>query len=161
MKLPPFTWFSDLLLLKSPFNYRPIRSYIVLNNKHIVILATFGNNQTNSFALGLEEQLQCTNKCDRASKTRPSGHKIPYSVKLWRWKSLTNLTNTCWIVKVLPTKILHLENLSIAYFPITHKKNQNAPEDKEPPEGKELSNLSGPYLSPETSYTHIVIVINS
>ena len=28
---------------------------------------------------------------------------------------------------------------------ITHKKN--APEDKDPPEGKELSNLSGPYLS--------------
>ena len=28
---------------------------------------------------------------------------------------------------------------------ITHKKN--APEDKDPPEGKELSNLLGPYLS--------------
>ena len=27
---------------------------------------------------------------------------------------------------------------------ITHKKD--APEDKDPPEGKELSNLSGPYL---------------
>ena len=29
--------------------------------------------------------------------------------------------------------------------PITHKKD--APEDKDLPEGKELSNLSGPYLS--------------
>ena len=42
------------------------------------------------------------------------------------------------------------------FRPITHKKN--APEDKDPPEGKELSNLSGPYFE---SYTHIVIVINS
>ena len=25
--------------------------------------------------------------------------------------------------------------------------NKNAPEDKDPPEGKELSNLAGPYLS--------------
>ena len=34
----------------------------------------------------------------------------------------------------------------LKYFhPITHKKD--APEDKDPPEGKELSNLSGPYLS--------------
>ena len=34
----------------------------------------------------------------------------------------------------------------LKYFrPITHKKN--APEDKDPPQGKELSNLSGPYLS--------------
>ena len=34
----------------------------------------------------------------------------------------------------------------LKYFrPITHKKN--APEDKDPPEGKELSNLSGTYLS--------------
>ena len=33
----------------------------------------------------------------------------------------------------------------LKYFrPITHEKN--APEDKDPPEGKELSNLSGPYL---------------
>ena len=31
------------------------------------------------------------------------------------------------------------------FHPITHKKD--APEDKDPPEGKELSNLSGPYLS--------------
>ena len=31
----------------------------------------------------------------------------------------------------------------LKYFrPITHK---NAPEDKDPPKGKELSNLSGPY----------------
>ena len=30
-------------------------------------------------------------------------------------------------------------------LPITHKKD--APEDKDPPEGKELSNLSWPYLS--------------
>ena len=37
----------------------PVRSYIVPNNKLTVtvILATFGNNQTTSFALGLEEQL--------------------------------------------------------------------------------------------------------
>ena len=37
----------------------PVRSYIVPNNKHTVTvtLATFGNNQTTSFALGLEEQL--------------------------------------------------------------------------------------------------------
>ena len=34
----------------------------------------------------------------------------------------------------------------LKYFhPITHKKD--APEDKDPPEGKELSNLPGPYLS--------------
>ena len=33
----------------------------------------------------------------------------------------------------------------LKYFhPITHKKD--ALEDKDPPEGKELSNLSGPYL---------------
>ena len=45
----------------------------------------------------------------------------------------------------------------LKYFrPITHKKN--APEDKDSPEGKELSTLSGPYLS-KVSYTHIVIVI--
>ena len=31
------------------------------------------------------------------------------------------------------------------FHPITHKKD--APEDKDPPEGKELSNLSWPYLS--------------
>ena len=31
--------------------------------------------------------------------------------KVWR-----NLTNARWIIKVFPTKILHLENLSIAYF---------------------------------------------
>ena len=44
----------------------------------------------------------------------------------------------------------------LKYFhPITHKKD--APEDKDPPEGKELSNLSWPYL---LSYTPIVIVIN-
>ena len=34
----------------------------------------------------------------------------------------------------------------LKYFhPITHK--NDAPEDKDPPEGKELSNLSVPYLS--------------
>ena len=34
----------------------------------------------------------------------------------------------------------------LKYFrPITHRKD--APEDKDPPEGKELSNLSWPYLS--------------
>ena len=34
----------------------------------------------------------------------------------------------------------------LKYFcPITHKKD--APEDKDPPEGKELSHLSWPYLS--------------
>ena len=33
--------------------------------------------------------------------------------KVWRI-----LTNACWIVKVFPTKILHLENLSIAYFTV-------------------------------------------
>ena len=32
----------------------------------------------------------------------------------------------------------------LKYFrPITHK--EDAPEDKDPPEGKELSNISGPY----------------
>ena len=47
----------------------------------------------------------------------------------------------------------------LKYFrPITHKKD--APEDKDPPEGKELSDLSWPYFSIE-SYTPIVIgVIN-
>ena len=83
---------------------------------------------------------------------------LPYSVKVWRWKSLTNLTSAFWIIKNFPTKILHLENFGIAYFygynlltwvcqvmsrheilkyfhPITHKKH--APKDKDPPEGKE------------------------
>ena len=46
----------------------------------------------------------------------------------------------------------------LKYFrPITHKKD--APEDKDPPEGKELSNLSWPYLS-KVIATPIVIVIN-
>ena len=41
----------------------------------------------------------------------------------------------------------------LKYFrPITHKKN--APEDKDPPEGKELSNLSGPYLYYRKLYPH-------
>ena len=45
----------------------------------------------------------------------------------------------------------------LKYFhPITH--TMYAPEDKDPPEGKELSNLSGPYYI--ESYTPIVIVIN-
>ena len=45
----------------------------------------------------------------------------------------------------------------LKYFhPITHKKD--APEDKDPPEGKELSNLSEPYLS--KVIPPIVIVIN-
>ena len=39
----------------------------------------------------------------------------------------------------------------LKYFrPITHKKD--APEEKDPPEGKELSNLSWPYLS-KAGYT--------
>ena len=47
----------------------------------------------------------------------------------------------------------------LKYFrPVTHKKD--APEDKDPPEGKELSNLSGPYLYRNLSYTPIVIGIN-
>ena len=41
----------------------------------------------------------------------------------------------------------------LKYFrPITHKKD--APEDKDPPEGKELSNLSWPYLSKFELYPH-------
>ena len=41
----------------------------------------------------------------------------------------------------------------LKYFhPITHKKD--APEDKDPPEGKELSNLSGPYLSKVIPHRH-------
>ena len=41
----------------------------------------------------------------------------------------------------------------LKYFrPITHKKN--APEDKNPSEGKELSNLSGPYLSKVIPHRH-------
>ena len=47
----------------------------------------------------------------------------------------------------------------LKYFcPITHKKD--APEDKDPPEGKELSNLSWPYLLkviPPSSSLHVVI----
>ena len=46
----------------------------------------------------------------------------------------------------------------LKYFrPITHKKD--APEDKDLPEGKELSNLSCRAIFIE-SYTPIVIVIN-
>ena len=46
----------------------------------------------------------------------------------------------------------------LKYFhPITHKKD--APEDKDPPEGKELSNLAIWAIFIE-SYTPIVIVIN-
>ena len=41
----------------------------------------------------------------------------------------------------------------LKYFrPITHKKD--APEDKDPPEGKELPNLSGPYLSKVIPHHH-------
>ena len=41
----------------------------------------------------------------------------------------------------------------LKYFhPITHKKD--APEDKDPPERKELSNLSGPYLSKVIPHCH-------
>ena len=41
----------------------------------------------------------------------------------------------------------------LKYFrPITHKKD--APEDKDPPEGKELSNLPGPYLSKVIPHRH-------
>ena len=41
----------------------------------------------------------------------------------------------------------------LKYFrPITHKKD--APEDKDPPEGKELSNLSWPYLSKVIPHRH-------
>ena len=31
-------------------------------------------------------------------------HGLSYSVKLWWWKSLTNLTNACWIVKIFLPK---------------------------------------------------------
>ena len=41
--------------------------------------------------------------------------------------------------------------------PITHKKD--APEDKDPPEGKELSNLCSVAIFIESGYTPIVIVI--
>ena len=41
----------------------------------------------------------------------------------------------------------------LKYFrPITHKKD--APEDKDLPEGKELSNLSWPYLSKVIPHRH-------
>ena len=41
----------------------------------------------------------------------------------------------------------------LKYFrPITHKKD--APEDKDPPEGKELSDLSWPYLSKVIPHCH-------
>ena len=41
----------------------------------------------------------------------------------------------------------------LKYFrPITHKKD--APEDKDPPEGKQLSNLSWPYLSKVIPHHH-------
>ena len=96
-----------------------------------------------------------------------------YSVKLWWWKSLTNFTSACWIIKIFLTKVLHLvlENFGIAYFTVTiltwvcqgssryvgtwnpevpssdYPCKKDAPEDKDPPEGKKLPNLSGPYLS--------------
>ena len=47
-------------------------------------------------------------------------------------------------------------NLLKYFRPITHKKD--TPEDKDPPEGNELSNPSGPYLSKVIPL--IVIVIN-
>ena len=44
----------------------------------------------------------------------------------------------------------------LKYFhPITHKKD--APEDKDPPEGKELSNLSGPYLYPHCHRDQLLV----
>ena len=39
--------------------------------------------------------------------------KLSYSAKLWWWKSLTTLTNGCWII---PTKILHLESFRYCIF---------------------------------------------
>ena len=38
-----------------------------------------------------------------------------------------------------------MEYLEVYFRPTTHKKD--APEDKDPPEGKELPNLTRPYLS--------------
>ena len=43
-------------------------------------------------------------------------------------------------------------NVEVYFRPITHKKD--APEDKDPPEGKELSNLSWPCLSKVISHRH-------
>ena len=93
-----------------------------------------------------------------------------YSVKLRRWKSLTNFDEYMLNRQSFPyqnfalrksqycifygynllTWICHVRSGHgmLKYFrPIqsTHKKD--APEDKDPPEGKELSNLSWPYLS--------------
>ena len=42
--------------------------------------------------------------------------RVPYNAKLWWWKSLMNLTNGCWIVKIFPTKILHFKIFDVAYF---------------------------------------------
>ena len=70
-----------------------------------------------------------------------------------------------------PTKILHLEYFGIAYFtvmsghgileyfhPIIYK--MYAPEDKDPPERKELSNLFGSYIYIYIKGYTIIIVIN-
>ena len=35
-----------------------------------------------------------------------------------------------------------------------HGNKKDAPEDKDPPEGKELSNLPGPYLSKKLYHRH-------
>ena len=54
------------------------------------------------------------------SKLYNNNYIIPYSIKIWRWKSLKNLMNGCWIIKLYPTKILHLENFGIVYFTISY-----------------------------------------
>ena len=46
---------------------------------------------------------------------------IQYGTKLWRWKSLTNLTNKFWIVKIFPTKILHLVLYIVYGYKLTTK----------------------------------------
>ena len=56
-----------------------------------------------------------------------------YNLLTWVCQDLSCYVGT-WNVEVLSSN-----------YPSAHKKD--APEDKDPPEGKELSNLSWPYLS--------------
>ena len=83
IRLSPFTWFLHLLLLRNLFNYKPVQSYIVPNNKHTVILPTFGYNQTTSFVWGWRNSFHAlTNVNGPACKNRPCECKLHWDIFL-------------------------------------------------------------------------------